>query len=67
MLLKEKSLGERLVYWKPDLRHILGISTRTIDRLLSKQEFPNPDLRMNGRPAWKRQTIINWVENNFEY
>lgn len=55
-------LAERLIFWKRDLPLAIGVSTRTIDRWLSSEEFPAADVTVHGRPVWKRQTILDWCK-----
>jgi len=51
----------RVVFWKKDLRQMLGVSIRTLDRMISSGEIPAPDRPLRGRPAWLAQTINTWV------
>jgi len=52
----------RLVFWKKDISQMMGISTRTLDRMISVGDIPQPDLSLRGRRAWKAKTIHGWVE-----
>jgi len=58
----EGRLYDRLIYKKADLPHLIGMSIRSIDRLISKGQFPKPNARINFRPIWKKQTILNWID-----
>jgi predicted DNA-binding transcriptional regulator AlpA len=52
----------RLVLWKRDVCQVLGVGTRTLERMISSGEVPAPDRRLRGRPAWLARTIHEWAE-----
>lgn len=52
---------ERLILWRRDVASALGVSLRTVDRMLSMREIPQPGLRLRGRPCWRAETITAWV------
>lgn len=51
----------RLILWKKDVCQMLGVSQRTLDRMVSTGEIPRPNRRLRGRPAWFSLTIYEWV------
>lgn len=53
----------RLLLWKKDLCVMLGVRTRTLERMISAGEIPPPDRRLRGRPAWLSRTIQEWADN----
>ena len=40
----------------------LGISTRTLERLLSGGRFPAPDLRIGRATLWRPATVRVWID-----
>jgi predicted DNA-binding transcriptional regulator AlpA len=54
----------RLILWKRDLCQMLGVGTRTLERMISSGEIPRPDRRLRGRPAWLAATIQEWAGPN---
>lgn len=60
---RERTGLPRLLLWKRDLAHILGVGIRTLERMISGGEIPPPDRRLRGRPAWLARTIHEWAEN----
>ncbi len=53
----------RLVLWRRDLVSLLGISQRTLSRMMSNGDIPAPDVDIRGRRGWKAQTITAWQES----
>ncbi len=51
----------RLLLWKKDLAQMLGVSLRTLERMISSGEVPPPNKRLRGRPAWLAATIHEWA------
>ena len=51
----------RLFLWKRDVAAMLGVSLRTLERMISTGEIPAPDRRLRGRPAWMAATIYGWA------
>jgi len=45
-----------------DIIAFLGVSRRTIERLLSSGRFPQPDCRIGKLPRWKPSTVRAWIE-----
>ena len=43
-------------------RPVLGISTRTLERLLSGGRFPAPDLRIGRATLWRPATVRVWID-----
>lgn len=58
---KRRALLSRVVFWKPDLSLLFGRSAKTLDRMVDKKEFPEPDRRLNGAPIWFRGTLSTWA------
>jgi predicted DNA-binding transcriptional regulator AlpA len=52
---------EPLAYRKRIAARLLGISERTIERLLSAGQFPKPDAHAGRCPLWTRSTLERWV------
>ena len=52
----------RLFLWKRDLCAMLGVSERTLSRMLSTGEIPPATRRLRGRPVWLAKTIGEWAE-----
>lgn len=41
---------------------VLGISTRTLERLLSGGRFPAPDLRIGRATLWRPASVRAWID-----
>lgn len=52
----------RLIYWRKDLQTLLGVSKRTLSRMISNRDIPIQDICIRGRRGWKAQTIATWQE-----
>jgi predicted DNA-binding transcriptional regulator AlpA len=52
----------RLLLWKRDLCVMLGVSERTLSRMLSTGELPPATRRLRGRPVWLAKAIDEWAE-----
>ena len=52
----------RLVLWRRDLVALLGVSPRTLSRMMSNRDMPAPDVDIRGRRGWKAQTVYTWQE-----
>lgn len=50
----------RLVLWRRDLVALLGVSQRTLSRMMSNGDMPAPDVDIRGRRGWKAQTVTAW-------
>lgn len=59
---KEWAALPRLTLWKKDVAAMLGLTVRTLERMIASCEIPAPDLRLRGRCAWRPATIQEWVE-----
>lgn len=55
-------INTQIVFWKPDLKKVVGKSPRTIDRWIQEGKFPKPDKYQDNRPLWTRKTITDWAE-----
>lgn len=53
---------QRLFLWKRDVCQMIGVSVRTLERMISAGEIPKPDRRLRGRPAWRSKTIYDWAD-----
>ena len=42
---------------------MLGISRRTLFRLRSSGQFPEPDAKIGRRDRWKIDTIQRWIDD----
>jgi hypothetical protein len=52
----------QMVFWKKDLAKMIGMSIRTIERMMKLGgEIPPPDMHNKNHPGWYRQTIIKWL------
>ena len=40
----------------------LGVSTRTLERLLSGRRFPAPDLRIGRATLWRPASVRAWID-----
>ena len=54
--------GARLVYRKAVVCGLLGVSSRTLDRLRSTGEFPLPDAMVGRAPVWTSETLNRWLD-----
>jgi predicted DNA-binding transcriptional regulator AlpA len=54
----------RLVLWKKDVSQMLGVSLRTLGRMISSGQIPRPNRRLRGRPAWFSITIYEWAADD---
>ncbi len=54
------SLPGRLILWRRDVAGLLGISRRTLDRMLAAGDVPSQDICLRGRRGWRTQTIYSW-------
>ena len=52
----------RLVLWKFDVARLLGVTVRSVDRMISAGDMPSPEIHIRGRRAWKAKTIQEWVD-----
>jgi predicted DNA-binding transcriptional regulator AlpA len=53
--------SEPLAYRKSAAARLLGISTRTLERLGSAGRFPRPDAHAGRCPLWTRATLEAWL------
>ena len=53
----------RLILWRRDLVALLGVSQRTLSRMVSNRDIPEPDVAIRGRRGWRAQTIYAWQES----
>lgn len=44
-----------------ELAEFLGVKRATVQQWRFRQVLPAEDYRINGGPAWERQTIIEWA------
>jgi len=45
---------------KTEAARLTGISSRSVDRLVSSDRFP-PPIRLGGRVLWNRDVLKQWV------
>ena len=57
----EESAAGQVLLTAKELSKILQISTRSIWRLVSAHELPNP-LRFGRTVRWRRQDIDSWID-----
>lgn len=50
----------RLLLWRRDVAHLLGICERTLSRMIANGDIPPQDVNIRGRRGWKVQTIQAW-------
>jgi excisionase family DNA binding protein len=55
---------ERLTLRLNEVAEKIGISRRTIERLIYRGKFPPPDRRAGRALLWRVETIDRWVESN---
>jgi len=60
---KTKAEGPKLLLSIDDVAVTLGISRRTLFRLRSSGQFPEPDAKIGRRDRWKTATIQRWIDN----
>jgi len=53
----------QLLLNKQDVSFALGISVRTLDRMLACGDFPPADHRFRNHPKWLRVTLDSWIED----
>ncbi len=49
-----------------ELIAILGVSRRTLERMISGGEFPPADIRIGKLPRWRRATYERWISKGGE-
>ena len=54
-------LDESTFVTKPKAAEMIGVSVRTLERLVSKGQFP-PPLRFGRRRRWVRTALVRWIE-----
>ncbi len=52
---------EPLAYRKRSAAKLVGISVRTLERLLSAGKFPRPIAHAGRCPLWTKETLIQWL------
>lgn len=53
---------EALLWRKGDLVVRLGLSERTLDRMISARKFPRPDKRLGRLVFWRPETVRSWCD-----
>lgn len=53
----------KLVYRRPDVLAALGISNTVLKQWLASRKFPQPDVWLGKRGAWKAETVRRWVDS----
>jgi predicted DNA-binding transcriptional regulator AlpA len=44
--------------------HLVGLSSRSVWRLVSTGQFPPADVRLGSRIVkWRRETVISWINS----
>ena len=46
---------------KGQAAELVGISTRTLDRLVATGRFP-PPIRLGGSRRWNRRALVRWID-----
>lgn len=46
---------------KKEVAELIGVQDNTIKSLIYKRAMPAADFEVNGKPAWKRKTILAWA------
>jgi len=46
---------------KPEAAELIGVSVRTLERLVATGRFP-PPVRFGRQRRWVRKTLIRWIE-----
>jgi predicted DNA-binding transcriptional regulator AlpA len=52
---------EPLTYRKRSAAIMIGISERTIERLISAGKFPRADAYAGKCPLWTRESLVQWI------
>jgi hypothetical protein len=52
---------EPLAYRKRSAATLIGISVRTLERLLAVGKFPRPDAHAGKCPLWTRESLGRWI------
>jgi hypothetical protein len=52
---------EPLAYRKSSAATLIGISVRTLERLLAAGKFPRPDAHAGKCPLWTRESLSRWI------
>jgi predicted DNA-binding transcriptional regulator AlpA len=52
---------EPLAYRKRNAATLIGISVRTLERLLAAGKFPRPDAHAGKCPLWTRESLSRWI------
>ena len=54
-------LSDKLVYYKDDLKALLGFSRSRIEYLVKNEGFPKPKQLSKRRVAWMRADVEAWL------
>jgi len=46
---------------KPEAAEMIGVSVRTLERLVATGRFP-PPIRFGRRPRWLKKALSRWIE-----
>jgi excisionase family DNA binding protein len=55
---------ERLTYRLNEVAERIGVSRRTIERMILAGKFPPPDRRAGRAMLWRVETVRRWTESN---
>ena len=56
-------LQRRLVLYKKDVAVLLGVSTKTVERMERTGEIPKRDFHLNGRRCWTVEKFNKWFQD----
>lgn len=54
---------ERMALRAAEVARRVGLSKRTIDRLIAAGSFPKPDKRINRISLWATETVERWIRD----
>ena len=58
---KEEFIEAHMLLSIQDVLRMIGISRRTLYRMMEDNEFPRPYKITNSRIAWKKQQLVEWL------
>ena len=53
---------ESMFVTKPEAAALLGVSVRTLERLVATGRFP-PPIRLGRQRRWVRKALLRWIES----
>lgn len=45
-----------------DVAELLGVKRDTVMKWVQRRRIPTADSTVDGKPAWRRSTVVRWAE-----